>query len=67
MLADTQQEQQAGHTKLTAVSIECRGKVHNFFLHLRHDEKGRAFIPQDVLIRLLDKVRPNISDRYNIR
>ncbi len=63
----TQQNQQAGHTKLTAVSIACRGKTHVFYLMLRHDAKGQAYLPQETMIHLLDKVRTSSQDRVIIR
>jgi hypothetical protein len=63
----TQQEQQAGDTKLTAVSMQCNGKTHNFFVMAKHDAKGQAFIPQDQWIRLLDKVRDSSQDRVIVR
>ncbi len=63
----TQQDQQAGYTKLTAVSIWCKGKTHNFFVMARHDAKGQAFIPQDQWISLLDKVRTSTQDLVIVR
>lgn len=63
----TQQVQQAGHTKLTAVTIECRGKSRTFWLMLRHDEKGQAFLPQETMLRLIDQCRESNQDRYIIR
>lgn len=51
-----QAKQQAGHTKLTAVSVYSNGRQHNTFLMLKHDEKGKAILPTDVLDRILDSI-----------
>lgn len=66
MLADVQREQQAGHTKLTSVSIWCKGKTHNIFVMARHDAQGRAYIPQEQWIRILDKVRTSNQDLIRV-
>lgn len=54
--AQIQAQQQAGHTKLTAVSVYSNGRHHNTFLMLRHDEKGKAIMPEGILNRILDSI-----------
>lgn len=52
----TQKRDQAGCTKLTALSIKSRaGQCWNFFVPLHHDEQGRAHIPNGLLANLVSK------------
>lgn len=52
----TQAQQQAGHTKLTAVSVYSNGRQRNIFMMLEHDENGKAVLPEGALNRILDSI-----------
>jgi len=61
-----QQEQQAGHTKLTAVNIYASpGRRRTFFVPLLHNDKGQAILPEATLNRLLDEMRVRRGDTYS--
>ena len=51
-----QQQDQAHHTKLTAVTLgHGRNKV-QFFAMLHHDEKGQAKLPHTLLDQQLNRI-----------
>lgn len=52
----TQQTQQSGKTKLTAVTISSNGKSRQFFVDLVHNDLGEAILPSVVLYKLLDEM-----------
>lgn len=54
---DIQQQQMAGHTKLTAVTIWSRGCRCTRFLLLHHDNQGRAQLP----VSTMDSMLPALS------
>lgn len=49
-----QARDQAGHTKLTAVTIGHGRRKITAFVPLRHDAQGRAVLPAAVMDRMLD-------------
>ena len=51
-----QQQDQAYHMKLTAVTIGHGPRRIQFFAMLQHNDKGEAILPQDLLNRQLDKI-----------
>jgi hypothetical protein len=61
-----QAEQQAGHTKLTAVTLTATGRFKVFFVHLRYDEKGAARIPDPMLQRMLRQLNVARGETYTI-
>jgi hypothetical protein len=65
-LRNTQAHQLAGQTKLTAVRIYTRGKTHTMFMHLLHDSKGAAILPQLVLDKLLEKMGVQRGQTYSV-
>ena len=63
---NTQQQQQAGNTKLTAVTITFRGMKQQFFAQLEHDSTGAARLPQSMLQKFLDKAGVRRGDTYTV-
>lgn len=61
-----QQEQQSGHTKLTAVTIGHGQRKKQFFVHLKHNEKGEAILPTRVLDKLLDEMNIMHGQAYTV-
>lgn len=51
----TQKTQQAGRTKMTAVTVRFCGTSKVFFLPLVHNERGEATLPESVREKLLDQ------------
>lgn len=51
-----QQKDQAGHTKLTAVTIGHGRRKLTAFVPLMHNDKGQAVLPEPVLNRMLDDI-----------
>lgn len=51
-----QTRDQAGHTKLTAVTIGHGRRKLTAFVPLLHNERGQAVLPEPVLNRMLDDV-----------
>jgi hypothetical protein len=63
-----QMDDQAGHTKLTAVSIFIHGAHKTFYVMLRHNARGEAFLPQNMLEKLLLQAgRTSSQTRYGVR
>ena len=52
--------------KKTLVTITARGVARTYLLDLEHDEKGRAFIPQHTLERLLEQRGIRRGETYTI-
>ena len=48
-----QKADQAGHTKLTLVSMGHGNNRHVFFIPLLHDSRGRAILPHATLNKVL--------------
>lgn len=61
-----QQQDQAGHTKLTAVTIGHGTHKRQFFVMLEHDARGAAKLPISVLNKLLDKAGVRRGDTYTV-
>lgn len=61
-----QAEQQAGHTKLTAVNIYSNGRRNTFYAHLFHNERGEAILPVAILDRELRRLNVRRGDTYSI-
>jgi hypothetical protein len=65
-LRATQQADNAGKKKMTAVSIYFRGTKKQFFIELEHDSRGAAILPQTTLNRLLDKAGIRRGETYTV-
>lgn len=61
-----QQADNAGKTKLTAVTIGHGGHKRQFFVMLEHDSRGAAKLPQAVLDKLLDQTGVRRGDTYTV-
>lgn len=61
-----QQADNAGKTKLTAVTIGHGGRKRQFFLMLEHDSKGAAKLPMSTLDKLLDRAGVRRGDTYTV-
>lgn len=63
---DTQQHQQAGHTKMTAVVLTANGLRVQFFVPLVHNQRGEAILPQRELNRMLDAMKVQRGQTYTV-
>ena len=63
---DTQANQQAGYTKMTAVTIYHNGKKHQFFPMLHHNERGEAVLPAHILDRELNRLNVQRGSTYTV-
>ena len=63
---DVQAHQQAGHTKLTAVTIGHGNRRLQFFAMLHHNARGEAILPQCILNRELDKLGVQRGQTYTV-
>jgi hypothetical protein len=61
-----QQADQAGHTKLTAVTIGHGGHKKQFFVMLEHDSKGQAKLPHSVLDKILAQANVRYGETYTV-
>lgn len=61
-----QRQNQADHTKLTAVTIGHGGRKVTAFVELWHNERGEAVLPMGTLDRLLDQARVRRGDTYTV-
>jgi hypothetical protein len=61
-----QRADQAGHTKLTAVTIGHGGRRRQFFVMLEHDERGAARLPHSVLTKILNDAGVRRGDTYTV-
>ena len=52
-----QQQDLAGKTKLTAVSIYSNGRTHQAFVMCKHDSNGKAILPESTLLGLAANFR----------
>lgn len=63
---DIQKADQAGHTKLTAVTIGHGNHKHQFFAMLKHNQDGSAILPQHVLNKALDEAGVQRGQTYTV-
>jgi hypothetical protein len=61
-----QQADNAGKTKLTAVTIGHGHHRRQFFVMLEHDSRGAAKLPHHVLDRLLSQAGVRHGDTYTV-
>jgi len=61
-----QMDDQAGHTKLTAVTIGTAQGKKQFFVPLQHNARGEAILPMAVLDRLLSQSAVRRGDTYSV-
>ncbi len=61
-----QQAENAGKTKLTAVTIGHGNHRRQVFVWLEHNSKGEAILPQHILDRLLDQAGVRRGDTYTV-
>lgn len=61
-----QKADQAGFTKLTAVTIGHGDHKKQFFVMLKHNEKGEAILPVHVLDHYLDKMNIQRGQTYSV-
>jgi hypothetical protein len=61
-----QMDDQAGHTKLTAVTIYHNGKYREFFVMLKHNGAGEAILPVNVLDKLLTQCHVQYGGTYSV-
>lgn len=61
-----QSKQQAGYTKLTAVTITARGVKRQFFVGLEHNSDGSAILPNSMLNKLLSEMGVQRGDTYTL-
>jgi hypothetical protein len=54
---EIQKNDNAGKTKLTAVTIGHGTQRHQFFVRLKHDSKGKAILPSETLNQILSSLR----------
>jgi len=69
MLSDTrtiQQSENAGKTKLTAVTIGHGRHRHQFFVELEHNSRGEAILPMPILDKILDQAGVRRGDTYTV-
>ncbi len=65
-LQATQQVNNAGKKKLTAVTISANGRRRQFFVELEHDSRGAAILPQHALDKLLSKFGLRRGETYTV-
>ena len=58
-----QKRDQAGHTKLTLVSIGHGRRKITAFVPLLHNEQGQAVLPEPVMNRMLDDIGCTMRDQ----
>ena len=61
-----QQQDQAYHMKLTAVTIGHGRHKSQFFAMLPHNNKGEAVLPQALLDKHLDRLRVQRGQTYTV-
>lgn len=61
-----QQADNAGKTKLTAVTIGHGSHKRQFFVMLEHDSKGAAKLPMSVLDKILSQAGVRRGDAYTV-
>jgi hypothetical protein len=66
IVRDTQKTNQAGQTKLTAVTIRCNGRLGQFFVPLKHGPAGQAILPNHTLNGCLDTLGARRGDTYTV-
>ena len=59
-----QREDQAGHTKLTAVTMGHGRHRLQAFVYLRHDADGKAILPRATLDTMLDDLHVRRGDAF---
>ncbi len=65
-LQATQQADNAGKKKLTAVTISASGRRRQFFVELEHDSRGAAILPQRILDKLLSQFGLRRGETYTV-
>ena len=63
---EIQRKDQAGHTKLTLVSIGHGKNRCTAFMRLRHNDAGQAILPQSALNTMLDNLHTRRGDTYTV-
>lgn len=61
-----QQNDLAGKSKLTAVTIASGHRKITKFLNLRHDSEGKAILPTKTLNSMLDAINCHRGDTYSM-
>jgi hypothetical protein len=61
-----QQADQAGHVKLTAVTIGHGLHRRQFFVELEHNSRGEAILPHGVLNKILSDAGVGYGDTYTV-
>ena len=59
-----QRKDQAGHTKLTAVTVGHGTHKLQAFVYLKHDADGRAVLPRATLDTMLDDLHVRRGDAF---
>ena len=61
-----QRKDQAGHTKLTAVTMGHGRHRLQAFVYLKHDANGKAVLPRATLDTMLDDLHVQRGDAYTV-
>ncbi len=61
-----QMDDQAGHTKLTAVTLYHNGRHRVFWVMLKHNGQGEAILPMPVLDKLLTQCHVQYGGTYSV-